>query len=96
LLALRWTDLAIDRRKLRIERAREQTKKYRLRPKPPKTAGGLRTIDLDDDILAVLLSEKERHLRICSGHPVAEGRLNVPGGTGGRQRFRFHPAPLPA
>jgi integrase len=69
LLALRWTDLDADKKTLRIERAWEPTKKFGLRLKPPKTKRGLRTIDLDDAIVALLLKEKERYQRIKAGVP---------------------------
>jgi len=55
LLALRWSDLDADKKTLRIERALEQTKKFGIRIKPPKTKRGFRTIDLDDGTIAVLL-----------------------------------------
>ncbi|MCP3388839.1 site-specific integrase [Bradyrhizobium sp. CCGB12] len=69
LLALRWTDLDIQKKTLRIERALEQTKKFKIRIKPPKTKRGLRTIDLDDATIAVLLKQKDRLLRIMAGIP---------------------------
>jgi integrase len=69
LLALRWTDLDTEKKTLRIERAWEQTKKYGLRLKPPKTRRGLRTIGIDDALIALLLKEKERHQRIKASIP---------------------------
>ncbi|MEH2501558.1 integrase [Bradyrhizobium sp. AZCC 1578] len=69
LLALRWTDLDIEKKKLRIERALEQTKKFGIRIKPPKTKRGFRTIDLDDATLAILLVERAKHQRLLSGVP---------------------------
>ncbi|MCK1493463.1 site-specific integrase [Bradyrhizobium sp. 180] len=69
LLALRWTDLDADKKTLRIERAWEQTKKFGLRLKPPKTKRGVRTIELDDASVTMLLKEKERHQRIVAGIP---------------------------
>ena len=69
LLALRWTDLDIEKKTLRIERALEQTKKHRIRVKPPKTKRGLRTIDLDDAAVAILGAEKQRHQRFVAGVP---------------------------
>lgn len=68
-LALRWTDLDVENKTLRIERAWEPTKKFGLRLKPPKTARGLRTVALDDGSVAMLLKERERHQRICAGVP---------------------------
>jgi len=69
LLALRWTDLDTDKKMLKIERAWEQTKKYGLRLKPPKTKRGLRTVGIDDALVSILLKEKERHQRIKAGIP---------------------------
>jgi len=64
LLALRWNDLDAQKKTLRIERAWEQTKKFGLRLKPPKTKRGLRTISLDDTTISMLVAERERHQRI--------------------------------
>lgn len=69
LLALRWADLDVEKKVLRFERAWEQTKKFGLRLKPPKTKRGLRTIELDDATVAMLLKQKERHQRILAGIP---------------------------
>ncbi|MBR1212052.1 site-specific integrase [Bradyrhizobium sp. JYMT SZCCT0180] len=69
LLALRWTDLDPDKKTLRIERAWEQTKKFGLRLKPPKTKRGLRTIELDDGTIKILLAERERYQRFQAGIP---------------------------
>ena len=69
LLAFRWTDLDVEKKSLKVERALEVTKKFGTRFKPPKTKRGLRTIALDDGSLAILLKEKERHQRLCAGVP---------------------------
>ena len=69
LLALRWSDLDANAKTLRIERALEQTKKFGIRVKPPKTKRGLRTVDLDDATVAVLLAERELHQRLIAGIP---------------------------
>ena len=69
LLAFRWTDLDVEKKALRVERAIEVTKKFGVRYKAPKTKRGLRAIALDDASLAILLKEKERHQRICAGIP---------------------------
>jgi integrase len=84
LLALCWTDLDTEKKTLRIERALEQTKKFGIRPKPPKTKRGIRTIDLDDATLKVLLAEREKHLRLVAGIPdcadaVDLGLVRLPG-----------------
>lgn len=69
ILAFRWTDLDVEKKGLRVERALEVTKKFGVRYKPPKTARGLRTIALDDGTVSMLLRERERHLRIAAGVP---------------------------
>jgi integrase len=69
LLALRWTDLDTEKKTLRIERAWEQTKKFGLRLKPPKTKRGKRTISLDDATISMLITEREKHQRIQAGVP---------------------------
>lgn len=68
-LALRWTDLDIANKTLAIQRALEQTKKHGIRFKEPKTARGRRTLVIDDELLAMLLTEREKHLRFVAGVP---------------------------
>jgi integrase len=69
ILALQWTDLILDKKTLRIERAVEQVHKQPLALKDPKTERGKRTITIDDDLLALLCAEREKHLRIMAGVP---------------------------
>lgn len=69
ILALRWSDLDQANKTLRIERALEETSKFGLALKEPKTARGKRTIMIDDDLLALLLAEREKLLRIIAGVP---------------------------
>jgi integrase len=69
ILALRWTDLDISAKTLRIERAVEHTAKYGLALKGPKTARGKRTITISDDLISLLRAEREKHLRIAAGVP---------------------------
>jgi integrase len=69
LLALRWTDLDQDKKTLRIERAWEQTKKFGLRLKPPKTKRGLRTIEIDEGTINILLAERRSYQRVQAGIP---------------------------
>jgi integrase len=69
ILALRWNDLDVAAKTLRIERAVEQTAKYGLALKGPKTARGKRTITINDDLIALLCAEREKHLRILAGVP---------------------------
>jgi integrase len=67
ILALRWTDFNATNRTLRIERALEETKEAGLSFKAPKTKRGTRTITIDDDLVALLTAEREKHLRIVAG-----------------------------
>ncbi len=76
LLALRWTDLDPDKKTLRIERAWEQTKKFGLRLKLPKTKRGRRTIELDDGTITILLAARERYQRIQAGIPDGAGAVD--------------------
>jgi integrase len=69
ILALRWDDLNVANKTIRIERALEETDAHGLRMKAPKTARGKRTIKIDDELLSLLLAERERHLRIVAGVP---------------------------
>jgi len=68
ILALRWCDLDVEAKTLRIERAVEQVGTT-LTLKDPKTARGKRTIAIDDDLVALLVAEREKHLRIAAGVP---------------------------
>jgi integrase len=69
ILSLRWDDLDVANKTLRIERAVEETKEHGLRIKGPKTERGKRTIKIDDDLVSLLFAERERHLRIVAGVP---------------------------
>jgi|SRR5579863_1508134 len=69
LLALRWSDFDAAAKTLRIERALEQTKKFGIRFKPPKTKRGFRTIDLDDATAEILGIEREKFQRVVAGVP---------------------------
>jgi integrase len=54
---------------LRIERAVEQTSEYGLAIKEPKTKRGKRTITIDDDLIALLCTERAKIQRIHAGLP---------------------------
>jgi integrase len=66
LLALRWGDLDIANRTLRIERSLERTRGNSA-VKAPKTNRGVRTIKIGEKLLALLLAHREQHLRIAAG-----------------------------
>jgi integrase len=68
ILALRWTDLDAASKTLRIERAIEETKAG-LRLKGPKKEAHKRSITVDDELVALLLATRDRHLRIAAGIP---------------------------
>jgi integrase len=74
ILALRWSDLDSVEKTLRIERALEETKGEpgkgpTRRLKEPKRANHKRTIQIDDALIALLLSERDKHLRLVAGVP---------------------------
>jgi integrase len=98
ILALRWTDFNPASRTLRIERALEETKEVGLSFKPPKTKRGTRTITIDDDLVAMLTVERNKHLRIMAGVPesaavdlslvkLPEGALIFPSPAGAKFDF---------
>jgi integrase len=68
-LVLRWTDLDVKAKTLRIERAIEVTRKHGRRLKEPKSKRGRRTIMVDDMLVALLVAHRETHLRIAAGVP---------------------------
>jgi integrase len=69
IMALRWSDLDAVNKTLRIERALEQTDEFGVRFKGPNKASHKRTITIDDDLLTLLLAEREKHLRLIAGIP---------------------------
>jgi integrase len=85
ILALRWSDLDPQKKTLRIERSIEETKAYGFRFKGPKRESHKRTITIDDDLLALLLAEREKHLRLAAGIPdgvsVDLGLIKLPEGA---------------
>jgi integrase len=68
-LALRWSDLDAANKTLRIERAIEKLKKQPATLKGPKRDDHKRTITIEDDLIALLCGEREKHLRIKAGVP---------------------------
>jgi integrase len=98
ILALRWADFDPANRTLRIERAVEETKEAGLSFKPPKTRRGVRTITIDDDLVAMLTAVREKHMRIMAGVSesaavdlslvrLPEGALMFPSPTGAKFDF---------
>jgi len=99
-LALQWADLDVEKKTLRIERAIEETNKHGLRLKGPKKEEHKRTIAIDDDTVALLVAERERHLRIVAGVPdraavdlslvkLPAGALMFPNPPGASEGFSF-------
>jgi integrase len=84
ILALRWSDLDAAKKTLRIERALEETKQHG-RFKGPKRENHKRTITIDDDLLVLLLAERDTHLRLIAGVPegvaVDLGLVRLPEGA---------------
>jgi integrase len=68
LLALRWTDFDPKKKELRVERALERVNS-KTTFKAPKNARGYRTVGIPDDLVAFLLTEKEKHQRAIAGIP---------------------------
>ena len=68
ILGLQWRDLDTANRTLRIERAVEQTKAG-IDFKPPKTKRGLRSVVIDDNLVAMLCAERDAHARLVAGVP---------------------------
>jgi len=68
-LGLRWSDFNERDKTLRIERALEYTRRHGLEIKPPKTKRGIRTIVIDDSLVQLLLSHRERYQRLVAGIP---------------------------
>jgi len=85
ILALRWSDLDAAKKTIRIERSVEETTTYGLRFKGPKRESHKRTITIDDDLLALLLGERDKLLRLVAGIPdgaaVDLGLIKLPEGA---------------
>lgn len=90
ILGLQWSDLDPTAKTLRIERSLEESKGKPgegpvRRLKEPKRAAHKRTIQIDDALVRLLLSVRERHLRIVAGVPddvaVDLGLIKLPEGA---------------
>jgi integrase len=84
ILALRWSDLDPVAKTLRIERAIEETKARGRTLKPPKTERGVRTNVIDDNLVKLLLREREKHQRLIAipdGTPVDLSLIKLPDGA---------------
>jgi integrase len=68
ILGLRWSDFDAAGKKLRVERAIEQTKTG-IGFKPPKTKRGYRTVEIADQLVGILRAAHEKMLRLIAGVP---------------------------
>jgi integrase len=71
-LGLKWTDLDTKARTLHVRRSVEHTAELGVILGQPKTARSLRKIAIGDDLIAVLLAEQRKYLRIAAGVGDAE------------------------
>jgi integrase len=62
LLALRWHDIDLDRKEIKVHAALEQTVEHGTRFKGPKTASGKRTIALPDIVVDTLRDHRRQQL----------------------------------
>jgi integrase len=66
ILALRWIDLDVAAKELKVERAIEKVA-GKVAFKLPKTKRGLRAIAIDDSLLELLVAEREKYQRVVAG-----------------------------
>jgi integrase len=64
LLALRWPDVDLDRKVIKVHAALEQTKAHGVRFKGPKTKSGVRSIGLPDIVVETLSEHRRRQLEM--------------------------------
>jgi integrase len=85
ILALQWSDLDVTAKTLRIERSVDETRELGLRLKDPKSERGKRTIAIDAELVASLVAERDRHLRLVAGvsesAPVDLSLVKLPAGA---------------
>src|SRR5581483_4023470 len=62
LLALRWSDVDLDRRILRVTSSLSQQRDHSFAPGDPKTDAGFRTIDLPSACVEALKTQREQGL----------------------------------
>jgi integrase len=64
LLALRWSDIDLDKSLVHVGRSVEETKAHGLRAKSPKTKAGRRNFKVDAEAVAVLRAHRAEQMRI--------------------------------
>jgi integrase len=69
ILALQWSDLNVDKQTISVTRAIDETKAHGRRLKEPKSWRGVRTIEIDNGLVTLLLNQHEKHLRIAAQIP---------------------------
>jgi integrase len=67
LVALRWADIDFKAGTIAVTRAVEQTKRYGLVVKEPKSWRSRRTLGIDATLIVLLKAEHEKHLRLRAG-----------------------------
>jgi integrase len=91
-IALRWEDVDLDNKIIRVCRAVEDVKGYR-GIKAPKTERGIRVFKIDDGLASMLAAHREKQQRLVAGLPdgaevdlslirLPTGALLFPGGNG--------------
>src|SRR5271165_2096777 len=68
-LALRWSDLDLDKLIVTISRSVEETVKHGRHIKEPKTERGNRTISLDEPLAERLRGYRDQYKRLIAGVP---------------------------
>jgi integrase len=63
-LALRWTNVDLDRKVIRVVEAVEQTKMFGVRFKPPKSKAGKRDVTMPDILVEVLREHRKAQLEL--------------------------------
>jgi integrase len=63
-LALRWSNVDLDRKVLRVAEALEQTKRFGVRFKPPKSKAGKRDVTMPDILVEALREHRKAQLEL--------------------------------
>jgi hypothetical protein len=92
ILALRWSNVDLDTKLVRVREALEETKAHGLRFKPPKTKAGRRDIGLPEIVVHALREHRrqqlELRLTLGAGKPPPDALVfsELEGGTAGAER----------
>ena len=89
LLGLRWRNVDLDAKLIKVRESLEETTAEGLQFKPPKTKAGIRDVTLPDTVVATLQAQRkrllERRLQLGLGK-LADSDLVFPDGEGSPQR----------